>query len=58
MGTLRPRKKEVKARAPALGIGPRRGAGVQTVRTYTVKKGYRFPVPNWDVTNQTLPGCE
>ncbi len=23
---------------------------------YTVKKGYRFPVPSRDVTKQTLPG--
>jgi hypothetical protein len=23
---------------------------------YTVKKGYRFPVPSRDVTHQTLPG--
>jgi hypothetical protein len=24
----------------------------------TVKKGYRFSRPNWDVINQTLPGRE
>jgi hypothetical protein len=27
-------------------------------RSYTVKKGYRFPVPSRDVTNQTLPARE
>ncbi len=26
--------------------------------SYTVKKGYRFPDPSRDVTNQTLPGWE
>jgi hypothetical protein len=25
---------------------------------YTVKKVRRFPVPRWDVTNQTVPGRE
>jgi hypothetical protein len=25
---------------------------------YTVKKGSRFPVPSWEVNNQTLTGRE
>ncbi len=26
---------------------------LQCVLQYTVQKGYSFPVPSWDVTNQT-----